>query len=217
MNPIRIVLAEDHALVRAGIRALLHSLPGIEVVGEAADGRSAVRTIADAHPDVTLMDISMPELNGIDAIERVMQEDPEVRIIVLSMHDTEEHVWRALQAGASGYLLKDALVEELEFAIRAVARGGSYLSPTVSRHVLNDYVRRIGDERGNHERLTPRQREIVQLVAEGHTNHQIAEILGLSIKTIQTHRATLMDRLGIHDVAGIVRYAIRAGLVSSEG
>jgi DNA-binding NarL/FixJ family response regulator len=217
MNPIRIVLAEDHALVRAGIRALLHSLPGIEVVGEAADGRSAVRTIADAHPDVTLMDISMPELNGIDAIERVMQEDPEVRIIVLSMHDTEEHVWRALQAGASGYLLKDALVEELEFAIRAVARGGSYLSPTVSRHVLNDYVRRIGDERGNHERLTPRQREIVQLVAEGHTNHQIAEILGLSIKTIQTHRATLMDRLGIHDVAGVVRYAIRAGLVSSEG
>jgi DNA-binding NarL/FixJ family response regulator len=217
MNPIRIVLAEDHALVRAGIRALLHSLPGIEVVGEAADGRSAVRTIADAHPDVTLMDISMPELNGIDAIERVMQEDPEVRIIVLSMHDTEEHVWRALQAGASGYLLKDALVEELEFAIRAVARGGSYLSPTVSRHVLNDYVRRIGDERGNNERLTPRQREIVQLVAEGHTNHQIAEILGLSIKTIQTHRATLMDRLGIHDVAGIVRYAIRAGLVSSEG
>jgi len=197
------------------MRALLNALAGIEVVAEATDGRNALRAIDEAQPDVILMDISMPGLNGIEAIQQLSKRGPSGRVIVLSMHDNEEYVWRALQAGAAGYLLKDAGIEELEFAIRAVAHGGSYLSPAVSRRVLDDYLRRVGDEVGVAPKLTPRQREIVQLIAEGHTNQEIADALSLSIKTVETHRAALMDRLGIHDVAGIVRYAIRAGMIPS--
>ena len=212
---IRILVAEDHALVRAGIRALLVGLAGIEVIGEATDGRAALKAAAELQPDVILMDISMPGLNGLEAISQLSVDQAAGRVIVLSMHDNEEYVWRALQAGAAGYLLKDAGIEELEFAIRAVARGGSYLSPAVSRRVLDDYVRRVNDDVGVAPRLTPRQREIVQLIAEGHTNQEIADTLSVSIKTVETHRAALMDRLGIHDVAGLVRYAIRAGMVPS--
>jgi DNA-binding NarL/FixJ family response regulator len=214
--PIRIVLVEDHELVRAGFSSLIRSLAGMEIVGEAATGRQALVLIRDQLPDVVLMDITMPDLNGLNAVGQVTVEFPQVRVIMLSMHDNEEYLRQALQAGAAGYLLKDADPAELELAIRSVARGGSYLSPGVSRHVVNDYVRGHAREPGGFDPLTPRQVEIVQLIAEGHTNAEIAKILDLSSKTVETHRSQLMARLQIHDVTGIVRYAVRMGLVSSD-
>ncbi len=213
MPSIRVVIAEDHALVRAGIRRLVEDLPGMEVVAEARDGREAVELIAAHLPDVALVDITMPELNGTTAVERIRAESPGVRVLVISMHDGEDYVWEALTAGASGYLLKDASPTELELAIRAVARGGSYLSPAVSRHVVRDYVRLGGSEREQSARLTQRQREILQMIAEGRSNPQIASTLGVSVKTVETHRAHVMERLDIHDIAGLVRYAVRTGLV----
>ncbi|OGO57246.1 MAG: DNA-binding response regulator [Chloroflexi bacterium RBG_16_70_13] len=213
---LRILLAEDHGLVRAGIRRLLDDVAGFEVVAEAGDGREALELIGRHLPDVVLLDIIMPGLNGLNTVARISVEYPSVRVIMLSMHDNEDYVWQALQAGAAGYVLKDAGVAELELAIRSVARGGSYLSPTVSRHVVRDYVRRGAAERGPSERLTARQREIAQLIAEGHTNQEMARIIGVSTKTVETHRAQLMARLEVHDVAGVVRYALLKGLVSAD-
>jgi len=213
---IHVVLAEDHALVRAGFRALLNAIPGVEVVAEAGDGREALSAVAAHLPDVAVLDITMPGLNGIEVIARLHIEFPQVRVVCLSMHDNEEYVRQALRAGASGYLLKDSSPMELELAVRAVAQGGSYLSPTVSRHVVSDYVRRGGGDGEPSDGLTSRQREILQLIAEGQTNQQMAASLSLSIKTIETHRAQLMDRLDIHDVAGLVRYAIRSGLIPAD-
>jgi DNA-binding NarL/FixJ family response regulator len=215
-QPIRVLLVEDHELVRAGFTSLIQSLPGMEVVGGAANGRQALVLIRELMPDVVLMDITMPELNGLNAVGQIAAEFPLVRVIMLSMHDNEEYFRQALQAGAAGYLVKDADPAELELAIRSVARGGSYLSPAVSRHVVSEYVRGRTSEPGGFDRLTPRQIEIVQLIAEGHTNAEIAQILGVSSKTIETHRSQLMARLQIHDVTGIVRYAVRMGLVSSD-
>jgi DNA-binding NarL/FixJ family response regulator len=216
MKPIRVLLAEDHALVRAGFRALLENLPGIQVVAEAGDGREALHLIETHRPDVVLMDITMPGLNGLGAAARVANEFPYVHVIILSMHANEEYVLQALRAGAAGYLLKDAGPTELELAVTAVARGETYLSPPVSKHVIADYVRRVGDESSSLVQLTPRQREVLQLIAEGHTTREIARILDVSVKTAETHRAQLMERLDIHDIAGLVRYAIRVGLVSPE-
>jgi DNA-binding NarL/FixJ family response regulator len=215
-QPIRVLLVEDHELVRAGFTSLVQSLPGMEVVGGAANGRQAMAMIRELMPDVVLMDITMPELNGLNAVGQIATEFPLVRVIMLSMHDNEEYFRQALQAGAAGYLVKDADPAELEMAIRSVARGGSYLSPAVSRHVVSEYVRGRTAEPTGFERLTPRQIEIVQLIAEGHTNAEIAQILGVSSKTVETHRSQLMARLQIHDVTGIVRYAVRMGLVSSD-
>ena len=223
MSPIRIVLADDHALVRAGIRALLQSIHGVEVVAEADDGREALALIAQLHPDIVLLDIAMPNLNGLEAAARLTKEFPDVRVIILSMHANEEYVLQSLRAGAAGYLLKGARAAELELAVTSVARGETYLSPAASKHVIGDYVQRaageasaISDERKTAERLTPRQREILQLIAEGHSTKQIAQMLKISVKTAESHRAQLMERLNIHDVAGLVRYAIRAGLVDSN-
>ncbi len=210
---IRILLAEDHALVRAGIHALLDRLPGIQVIGEAADGREALARVAADRPDILLLDLTLPVLGGLQVLARLSLEHPHVRAIVLSMHDNEEYVSQALRSGAAGYLLKDSSPGELELAIRAVARGGSYLSPFVSRHVVAGYVRQGAPERSGLERLTSRQLEIVQLIAEGRTNPEIAAELGLSIKTVELHRSQLMDRLSIHDVPGLVRFAVRTGLV----
>jgi DNA-binding NarL/FixJ family response regulator len=162
------------------------------------------------------MDITMPGLNGLHTAARAKAEHPQVRVIMLSMHDNEEYVWHALHAGAAGYLLKDADGAELELAIRSVARGLSYLSPAVSGHLVSDYVRRAGPERGSLERLTPRQIEIVQLIAEGYTNREIADQLDVSLKTVESHRSQAMSRLDIHDVPGIVRYAVRMGLVPAD-
>ncbi len=224
MKPTRVLLAEDHTLVRAGIRALLQNLAGIEVVAEASDGREALRLIKTYQPDVVLMDIAMAGLNGLEATARVTKEFPTVRVVILSMHSTEEYVAQALRAGAAGYLLKDAAAAELELAVTAVARGETYLSPAVSKHVIADYLRRVGDREASggggatpaSELLTPRQREILQLIAEGRSTKEIAAILHLSVKTVETHRTQLMARLDIHDVAGLVRYAIRIGLVTPD-
>jgi DNA-binding NarL/FixJ family response regulator len=213
---IRVILAEDHALVRAGFRALLAAIPGVTVVAEAGDGREALSVIEAHLPDVAVVDITMPGLNGIQLITQLRIGHPHVRVIVLSMHDNEEYVRQALQAGAAGYLLKDSSLIELELAVRAVARGGSYLSPMVSRHVVSDYLRRTSVGDGVSDGLTARQREILQLIAEGQTNQQMATSLNLSVKTIETHRAQLMGRLDIHDVAGLVRYAIRSGLIPAD-
>jgi DNA-binding NarL/FixJ family response regulator len=216
MTPIRILLADDHMLVRAGFRALLASMPDIQVVAEASDGQQALELIAEHRPHVVLMDIAMPGLNGLEAVCRVSDTYPQVRVIILSMHANEEYVLRALRAGAAGYLLKDALPEELEIAVRAAAAGDSYLTPAVSKHVA-EYVRRTGKaEVCAFDRLTPRQREVLQLIAEGHTTQSIAHTLGLSVKTIGTHRANLMKTLDIHDIAGLVRYAIQQGVVSAN-
>jgi DNA-binding NarL/FixJ family response regulator len=223
MKPIRVILADDHALVRAGFHALLASLEGIVVVAEAADGRQALQLVEANRPDVVLMDISMPELNGLDAVEKITRDFPQVRVIILSMHANEEYVLQALRAGAAGYLLKDAGIAELELAVRAVGRGETYLSPPVSRSVIDDYLRRLsspaeagGLPPGPEAKLTPRQREVLQLIAEGRTTQEIAKRLNLGVKTVETHRAQLMERLDIHEVAGLVRYAIRIGLVNPE-
>jgi DNA-binding NarL/FixJ family response regulator len=188
----------------------------MRVVGETGDGRETLRLVEKDPPDVILMDISMPGLNGLEATAHVVSEHPNVRVIMLSMHADEEYVLQALRAGAAGYLLKDSDAAELELAITAVVRGETYLSPQVSKHVIADYLRLVGDETGSHEQLTPRQREVLQLIAEGHTTKQIAQILGVSERTAMTHRAQLMERLDIHDIAGLVRYAIRIGLVSPD-
>jgi DNA-binding NarL/FixJ family response regulator len=214
MKTIRVVIAEDHTLVRAGLRSLLGELSWVNVVGEAADGREALRLVAEHKPHVVLMDITMSDLNGLEATARLTRQHPATRVIILSMHSNEEYVRRALGVGAAGYVLKDAERAELELALKSVARGGSYLSPAVSRPVITDYAERAS--RDPVGRLTPRQREILQLIAEGYSTREIAVKLDLSAKTIETHRAQLMSRLDIHDVAGLVRYAIRAGVASSE-
>lgn len=216
MKPIRVLLADNHTLVRAGLRSLLQSLEGIEVVAEANNGREALQLVEAHHPDVVLMDVAMPEMNGLEATARVVKEFPDVRVIILSMHANEEYVLQALRTGAVGYVLKDSGVSELELALKAVSKGETYLSPAVSKHVVADYVRRVGGDSNPLEQLTPRQREILKLVAEGRSMKEIAQLLLISIKTVETHRAQLMERLNIHDVAGLVRYAIRIGLITPE-
>ena len=216
MTAIRVLLADDHVLLRAGIRAIVQGFDGIEVAGEAGDGREALRLVETLRPHVLLIDISMPGLNGLDVAARVAGQFPGVRVIILSMHETKEYVFHALRAGAAGYLLKDASPAELELAIRAVMRGENYLSPAISRHVVGDYVRRVAAGEGTAEELTTRQREVLQLIAEGDSTKDIARKLNLSVKTVETHRAQLMQRLGIHDVAGLVRYAIRIGLTTPD-
>lgn len=216
---LRILLAEDHALVRAGLRALLQQSAGFVVVAEAEDGRAALELVAAQRPDVVLMDISMKNLNGLEATARIAREFPQVRVVILSMHEAEEYVQQAFQAGAVGYLLKGAQSGELELALRAVARGEYYVSPSICRFLVSGYLRRDdpgGDRSAPLDCLTPRQREILQLIAEGRSTKEIARQLTLSVKTVENHRAQLMARLGIHDVAGLVRFALRAGLISAE-
>ncbi len=216
MKPIRVLLADDHTLVRAGIRSLLENMEGIEVIAEAGDGREALRLVRTHRPDVVLMDIAMPGLNGLEAAARIAKKFPNVRVIILSMHVNEEYVLQTLRAGAAGYMVKGADAAELEIAIRAVARGETYLSPMVSKHVVTDYIQRISGETSPLELLTPRQREVLQLIAEGYSTKKIARTLKISVKTVETHRMQLMERLDIHDIAGLVRYAIRVGLVKPD-
>ncbi|MEM2126060.1 MAG: response regulator transcription factor [Candidatus Methanosuratincola sp.] len=224
MKPIRVILADDHKLVRGGLCALIRGIGGVEVVAEASDGREAIQLCETHQPDIVLMDIAMAGMNGLEATTRITKEFPQVRVIILSMHMSEEYVLQALRAGAAGYLLKDAGVSELELALTAVAQGETYLSPPVSKHVITDYVRRVGLgknhdeilERPAIERLTLRQREILQLIAEGNSTQEIANILSISVKTVETHRMQLMERLDIHDVVGLVRFAIRVGLVTVD-
>jgi DNA-binding NarL/FixJ family response regulator len=216
MTRVRVLLADDHQLVRSGLRALLESLPDVEVVGDTGDGREAIDLTTSRQPHIVLMDIAMPGLNGLEATARLRQSSPHTRIIILSMHASANYVAEALQAGASGYLLKNCTPGELSLAIAAVARGEVWLSPSVSRPVVQEY-REAAAQRGKLRAvLTPRQRETLQLIAEGKSTKQIAGILGVSVKTIETHRSQLMDRLEIYDVAGLVRYAIRHGFVQAD-
>jgi DNA-binding NarL/FixJ family response regulator len=215
-KPIRAVLAEDHRLVRAGLRALLETMRDIEVVGEADDGRHALELVALHQPTIVLMDISMPSLDGIETTRRIAKEHPDVHVIILSMHADDRFVAQALRAGARGYLLKDAVPRELELALDAVARDEIYLSPAISKRVVEEYLSKAQGAGSPLEQLSPRQREILQLIAEGRSTKQIAALLAISVKTVETHRAVLMEKLDIHDIAGLVRYAVRHGLVSTE-
>jgi DNA-binding NarL/FixJ family response regulator len=212
VEPIHVLIADDLTLVRAGVRSLLERSSDMQVVAEAGDGREALKMVEEHHPDVVLMGITLPAMNGIEATARIAKEFPNVRVVILSSHTGEEYVWQAFRAGASGYLPKAASPQELDEAIKSVLRGKIYLSKLLSRQVT-DFDRLMRSELSLLERLTPRQREILQLIAEGKSTKGIAKDLEISVKTVETHRAQLMDRLGIHDVAGLVRYAIRAGLV----
>ena len=212
LGKLRIVVADDHTLVRAGLVTLMSRMPDVEIAGEVADGRAALKMVKELQPDIAILDISMPELNGLDAAEKLRHESPKTKVIILSMHANEEYVAQALKAGAAGYLLKDAATTELDMAIRVVAQGQFYLSPSISRQVVDTYLH--GGPTGL-DLLSPRQREILQLIAEGKSTREIAETLHLSVKTIETHRAQLMDRLDIHDVAGLIKYALRKGLISN--
>ncbi|MBE9108173.1 response regulator transcription factor [Nodosilinea sp. LEGE 07298] len=216
MSPIQLVIADNHTLVRAGFRSLVEDLDGVEVLGEAENGREALQLVETLKPQIVLMDIAMPEMNGLEATARIAREFPKVRVLILSMHANEEYVYQALRSGASGYLLKDSGTEELDLALRAIARGETYLCPAVSKYVISDYVRRLGQDQNPLDQITPRQREILQLIAEGKSTKDIADMLYISTKTVETHRTQLMDRLDIHDIAGLVRYAIRTGLVVLE-
>jgi DNA-binding NarL/FixJ family response regulator len=216
MTPIRVLLADDHTLVRAGIRGLLQGLADVDVVGEAGDGQEALRLAESLRPDVVLLDVGMPGLNGLEVAGRIGAFDASIRVVILSMHSSEEYVLRALRAGCAGYLLKASAVSELEVAVRAVARGETYLSPAVSKRVVDDYVSRTGGAADPLDALTPRQREVLQLAAEGLSSKEIAQRLGLSHRTVEAHRAQLMERLGVHDLAGLVRFAVRVGLIRPE-
>ena len=211
MSRIRVLLADDHELVCAGFRALLRELK-IDVVAEARDGAEALRLVARHKPDVVLMDIAMPTLNGLEATAQVAREFPAVHVVILSMHANAEYARRALRAGAAGYLLKNSTAAELDFAINAVMRGESYLSPAVAKYIAADYGHGRGEPRSR-DSLTPRQLEILQLLAKGYTRRQIAERLIISAKTVDTYRAQLMEHLAIDDIAGLVRYAARMGLM----
>jgi len=216
LSRIRVLLADDHTLVRAGIRALTEDLEGVEVVAEADNGREAVALAKSERPDLVIMDISMKELNGIDAAAQMLADNPDTRVLILSMHTTEDFVRRALRAGARGYLVKDSAPLELRMAVEAVMRNEVYLSSRVSRAVISGMVEGRPAQTSEVDALTPRQREILQLIAEGKSTKEIAFLLGVSVKTVETHRAALMERIGIHDVAGLVVFAVRNKLINIE-
>lgn len=227
---IRVLLADDHDILRDGLRMLLEMASDIQVVGEARTGREAVAEAERLQPDVVLMDISMPELDGVEAARRIRQQAPEVRVLFLTMHEADEYFFRALQAGAAGYVIKRTASADLLAAVRAVAHGESFLSPSVAHTLVTDYTERGTRASGlsappkgastgasdSYETLTSREREVLQLVGEGYTNQDIANRLHISIKTVQSHRAAVMEKLGLRDVTHLVRYAVRRGLVDPE-
>jgi DNA-binding NarL/FixJ family response regulator len=216
-KPIRVLLADDHTLIRAGIRALLEKLPGVEVAGEASDGREVIDLIKTHQPDMVLMDISMPGLNGLQALARITRDFPKVRVIILSMHPNDEYVLQALKSGASGYLLKRAATAELAAALKSVVGGEIYLSREITGQFLKKFpLQQIARSITPLEQLTSRQREILQLLAEGQTTKAIASILKVSDKTVEYHRAKMMEALKIFDIPGLVRFAMRTGLISAE-
>ncbi len=206
---LQILLADDHPIIRQGFKALLER-EGFEVVGEASDGHEASRLAETLRPDVAVLDLSMPGLNGLDAARAVLRVSPRTKTIVLSVHKEDQYVLGALQAGIKGYVLKTQAITEVVQAIQQVARGGVYLGPAVADAVVRAY---LGKTELPLDLLTPREREVVQLVAEGKTTKEIAEVLGMSVKTAESHRANIMEKLDIHDIAGLVRYAIRRGLI----
>jgi DNA-binding NarL/FixJ family response regulator len=211
--PIRVLVADDHTMIRQGLVSLLKSSPEFEVVGEAADGNEAVEKVLEARPDVAVLDLSMPRLGGLEAALRIRKARPKTRVLVLTMHDDEEYVLRTVRAGASGYVVKDGAASELLAAIRAVSAGQGYFGPQAARALASRYEQ--GRERPDdpYERLTPREREVFQLLVEGRTNAEVAEVLFISPKTVDNHRTRLMERLGVHSAAELVRFAARRGLL----
>ncbi|MBM3601431.1 MAG: response regulator transcription factor [Alphaproteobacteria bacterium] len=216
MTPLRIIIAEDQLIVRAGFRTLLDEFADIKVVAEASNGEEAVELSTQLRPDMVLMDISMPGRNGLDATRQIVATLPDVRVIVLSMHTGKQHVHAAFRAGVSGYVLKGAPPHELRLALESVSRGGYFLSPAISKHVIAPFLSHAPERPNSPDLLTARQREILQLIAEGKSTKQIARTLNSSVKTIEAHRVRLMARLRIHDLAGLVRYAVRHGIASEE-
>ncbi len=216
MVKMRVLIADDHLLMRAGLRTLLQSIPEVDVVAEADNGLQALELIAAHQPTLALFDITMPLMNGLDATERICQDFPGTHVVMLSMHTGEDYVRRALKAGARGYLLKDSDPSELRTALETVSRGEVYLSPAVAKHVVSAYLRGETTETNSLSRLTPRLREVLQLLAEGHRTKAIAQAMKISIRTVESHRAQLMEELEIHELAGLVKYAIRMGLVTSD-
>ena len=216
MSRIRIVLADDHAVMRTGLRLVLERQSDFTVIGEASDGREAVALVQKDPPHVLVMDIGMPNLNGIEAARQVATIAPQVSVVILSMHSDEAYVLRALKAGARGYLLKESAESDLIAAIRAVHAGKAFFSPAVSRMLVEDYVRQLQDREieDSYELLTTREREILQLVAEGKSNKEIAAVLNLSLYTVETHRGNLMEKLGLHTVPELILYAVRKGVIS---
>jgi two-component system response regulator NreC len=214
MEKIRILLADDHAILRDGIRALLKDEPGLEVIGEAENGLEVVQMTDQLRPDIVIMDIGMPRLNGLEATRQILSLSPTTRVLILTMHDNEEYIRQVLAAGALGYILKDAAARELIQAIKIVHRGEAVLSPAITRLVIEDYLR-WGNLQTRNETscLTPREREVLQLIAEGYTNKQMAEILCLSIKTVQSHRLKMMQKLDLHDRAELIKYAIQKKII----
>lgn len=225
-GPIRVLLADDHDILRDGLRALLSMAGDIEVVGEARTGRETIAEAERLQPDVVLMDITMPELDGVEACRRIRQQFPEMRVLFLTMHEAEEYFFRALRAGGSGYIVKRTVAADLMAAIRAVARGESFLSPSVAHTLVSEYTGRVtrstqpsdagSEPESSYQSLTSREREVLQLVAEGFSNQEIADQLQLSIKTVQSHRAAVMQKLSLKDITHLVRYAVRHGLVNPE-
>ena len=216
MNKIRVLLADDHQLVRAGFRALLKGNRSTRVVAEASDGVEALDQVKKHRPDVVLLDVAMPHLNGLEAVARIHKESPNTKVVILSMHANEEYVVHALRVGAVGYLVKDAAVRELGRAIGVVMKGGTYFGPQISGRVTEDCLARMDRNPGPLEKLTPRQREVMQLIVEGHNTKEIAFRLAVSVKTVEAHRTQLMQRLKINDIPSLVRQAMRSGLVPSE-
>jgi len=215
MTPIRVLIADDHALVRAGIRALVERIDNVVVVGEAGKGSEALDLVRQLGPDLILLDITMPDGNGFEVLDQVTKLYPEIRVIVLTVHEAGEYALRAVREGAAGYLPKSAASIELEQAIQTVIRGERYISPETAQNTIFEVTNR-STKRDLLATLSPRQREVLRLIAEGKTTKQIAQVLEISVKTVETHRAQLMERLGIHDVAGLVRYAIIVGLIDVE-
>ena len=219
MNKIKVLLAEDHTIVRKGLHSLLEKEIGIEVVGEAEDGREAVRKAEKLQPDVVVMDIAMPGLNGLEATRQIKKRFPEMKIIILTVHANEEYVLQTLRAGASGYLVKKAAPADLIEAIQAVYKGDSFLSPSISKTVIDEYIRQT-ETKSERDiicgKLTTREREVFQLIIEGHKNREIADLLYVSIKTVETHKAHIMDKLNVHSTAELIRYAMDKDLIIKD-
>ncbi len=215
MAQIRIVLADDHTIIRSGLRLLLEQQPDFKVVAEAADGRQAVQLVAKHHPDVVILDIGMPQLNGIEATRQIVAQESHPNVVILSMHSDESYVLRTLKAGARAYILKNAAEADLIRAVQAVSEGKSFFSPVISKMLLEDYVRQVRDKEveDSYDLLTPREREILQLIAESKTNKEIATILGLSPHTVETHRGNILEKLNLHSVPELILYAVRKGII----
>lgn len=216
MNPIRILLADDHTVMRNGLRLLLERQPNLVVIGEASDGRETVRLAESLLPDVVIMDVAMPNLNGIEAARQIVGANPDIAIVILSMHSDESYVIRALKAGARAYLLKDSAEGDLIAAIRAITEGKSFFSPAISRILVEDYMRQLEQKHveDTYELLTAREREILQLLAEGKMNKEVAAMLHLSVYTVETHRTHILQKLNLHNVPELILYAVRKGIIA---